>query len=294
MKTDKELYKLFAARPGLLFECAGIKVSGKYEMKSVTFKEFEQRSDGFLEPDSDDEPVYVVEFQAYSDNTIYHRLIMEMAAYGKEYPDRDIRGILVFTSSSFDPETAPWHELTKSDKDALKIVYLDDFLDTLETKSPKHPLVAVFKPWRIEDTDILRKNAKTWYQNIEKSKLDKNVRENFYSVFIRWMQERFKELSYEEVIKMFVEMTPLEETRSYKEIFAKGMADGKTEGKIEGKIEGRLEGQIEIITEEINRLRLLRSQNVLSESLFEILSGPLKKELEYIETLRAVKKSSEN
>ncbi|QTA79136.1 DUF2887 [Desulfonema limicola] len=50
MKTDKELYRLFASMPDYLFECAGIKVSETYEMKSVTFKEFEQRSDGLLEP----------------------------------------------------------------------------------------------------------------------------------------------------------------------------------------------------------------------------------------------------
>ena len=191
---------------------------------------------------------------------------MEMAAYGKVHPGRLVRGILVFTTSKFDPKTDPWYELTKSDKNVLKVVYLDDFLDNLEKQSPDHPLVAVFKPWRIEDTDILRKNAKTWYQNIEKSKLDKHVRENFYSVFIRWMQERFKNLKYEEVLNMFVEMTPLEETVSYKEIFAKGMADGRTVGKIEGKTEGRLE----TISEELNRLELLKSQNVLNDSLFEI------------------------
>jgi hypothetical protein len=36
-------------------------------MKSVTFKEFERRSDGLLEPDSEDETVYIAEFQAYED-----------------------------------------------------------------------------------------------------------------------------------------------------------------------------------------------------------------------------------
>jgi len=111
MKTDKELYTLFSSRPDLLFKCAGIEISGTYEMKSVTFKEFEQRSDGLLEPVSGEEPVYIAEFQGYSDNTVYHRLIMEMAAYGKIYPDRDIRGILVFTTSVFDPETSPWHDM---------------------------------------------------------------------------------------------------------------------------------------------------------------------------------------
>lgn len=54
-----ELYTLFSSRPDLLFKCAGIEISGTYEMKSVTFKEFEQRSDGLLEPVSGEEPVYI-------------------------------------------------------------------------------------------------------------------------------------------------------------------------------------------------------------------------------------------
>jgi len=287
MKTDKELYRLFAARPDYLFECAGIKVTAAYKMKSVTFKEFERRSDGLLEPLSDKEPVYIAEFQAYEDKTVYHRLIMEMAVYGKEHPDRNIRGILVFTCSGLDPKTKPWHELTASGE-SLKVVYLDDFLDKLEKKHPDHPLVAVFSPLRIGDREVLRKNAGKWRQDIEKEP-DGKTRENFVSVFTRWMQERFSNLTYEEVISMFAEVTPLEETVSYKEIFAKGATqgktEGKTEGKIEGKIEGKHEGRYETIREELDRLLLLRLQNILSESLFEILSGPLKKELEYLEIL---------
>jgi len=283
MKTDKELYRLFAARPDYLFECAGIKVSGTYEMKSVTFKEFERRSDGLLQPLSDSDPVYLVEFQAYADNTVYHRLVMEMAAYGKEHPDRKIRGILVFTASELDPKTDPWHKLTEAGE-SLKVVYLDDFLDKLEKRHPDHPLLAVFSPLRIGDTEVLRRNAGKWRQDIEKEP-DTKARENFVAVFTRWMQERFSNLTYEEVISMFAEITPLEHTVSYKEIFAKGTNHGKTEGKTEGKQEGRYE----TIREELERLRVLRSQNVLNESLFEILSGPLKKELQYLEMLMDMK-----
>jgi predicted transposase YdaD len=93
------------------------------------------------------------------------------------------------------------------------------------------------------------------------------------------MQERFSTLSYEEVIKMFADMTPLEETRSYKEIFAKGEAKGETKGKVKGRYE--------TIREELERLRLLCSQNVLTQGLFEILSGPLKRELIYLEQLNS-------
>ena len=49
-------------------------------------------------------------------------------------------------------------------------------------------------------------------------------------------------LSYKEVAKMFVELTPLEKTRSYKELVAIGKKEGRKEGKKEGKEEGIKEG----------------------------------------------------
>lgn len=277
MKTDKELYKLFKAYPPYLFDCAEIKTSETYHMKSVTFKEFEQRSDGFLESSSDNAPVYLAEFQAYPDESVYHRLAIEMASYGKENPKKDIRGILVFTTPNLDPKTSPWYELTKSEKDVLKVVYLQDVLDKLEKKQPEHPLVAVLKPWRIGNIDILKADAGKWYRNIKKSDLDEHIRENLTEVFTRWMLERFKDMDYEEVIKMFVELTPLEETRAYKEIFGKGALEGEKRGETKGKLKA--------VKDEIERLSLMRSQNILTESIFELLVRPLKKELKYLEAL---------
>ncbi|KPA17180.1 hypothetical protein MHK_002602 [Candidatus Magnetomorum sp. HK-1] len=238
MKTDKELYKLFSSCPQLLFEAANFKPDDKYSMVSITFKEFERRTDGLLEPVSDDKPVYLVEFQAYWDNTVYHRLIMEMAAYGKENPKRDIRGILVFTNKNLDLKTLPWHELTKSDKNIFKVVYLETFLDDLEKKNPDHPLVSTFKPYREKDKKILKQKARHWYHNINSSSLPKPVKESFETVFTRWMQERFVNLSYKEVTQMFVKLTPLEETRSYKELVTLGEKSG--EKKAAGKIVARI------------------------------------------------------
>ncbi len=50
---------------------------------------------------------------------------------------------------------------------------------------------------------------------------------------------RFKSLSQKEILKMVVELTPLEETRSYKELVAKGIAIGRQEGRQKGCQEGR-------------------------------------------------------
>ena len=187
-KSDKELYKLFSSCPELLFEAANSKPCDTYKMVSITLKEFERRSDGFLQPKSEKSPVYFVEFQARWDHTIYHRLIMEMAAYGVENPKRDIRGILVFTHKSIDHKTLPWHELTLSKKEVFKVIYLEKYLNDLEEKDANHPLVSTFKPYRIKDDHTLKKNARKWYQNIKKSTLPDPVKENLESVFSRWMQ----------------------------------------------------------------------------------------------------------
>jgi predicted transposase YdaD len=56
-----------------------------------------------------------------------------------------------------------------------------------------------------------------------------------------WFFERFKHLSEEEVLDMLPVLAPLEETRAYKSIFAKGMVKGKTEGKAEGEARGKAE-----------------------------------------------------
>jgi len=160
MKSDKELYKLFSSCPELLFEAANSKPCDTYKMVSITLKEFERRSDGFLQPTSE-------------------------------------------------------------------------------------------------------------------------------SVFSRWMQERFKNLSYEEVIKMFVELTPLENTRSYKELVAIGEKKGEKKGRKEGEKTGRKEGEkkaarqiiTRLVTQKFNiksqrispRLRSLRTRDMI-ELADQILS----------------------
>jgi predicted transposase YdaD len=48
-----------------------------------------------------------------------------------------------------------------------------------------------------------------------------------------WLFERFRSLTDEEIWAMMNIFTPLEETRAYQSIFAKGEAKGKAEGKAE-------------------------------------------------------------
>jgi predicted transposase YdaD len=46
---------------------------------------------------------------------------------------------------------------------------------------------------------------------------------------------RFKSLSLGEILKMLGELTPLEETRAYRELVAKGQVIGEAKGRQEGR-----------------------------------------------------------
>jgi predicted transposase YdaD len=233
MKSDKEFFNLFYSCPEMLFEITGIKTSKSYTMKSITLKEFELRMDGFLETDKIVDPVFFVEFQANTDNTIYQRLVKGMAAYSEKNPKRQINGMIIFTKESLDPKTKPWYLLAKVKNSGFRVLYFDDILKAIEDINPNHPLVLVFKPFLIDDEVILKEQSKEWYSKLNKANLPDKTKETFCSVFVNWLMERFKDYSYKEILAMVESLTPLEETRAYKELVAKGKEEGKIEGKIE-------------------------------------------------------------
>jgi len=57
------------------------------------------------------------------------------------------------------------------------------------------------------------------------------------------LMERFPLLTDEELRTMFPVLVPLEQTRAYQDIFAKGKADGKADGEAKGKAEGEVKGK---------------------------------------------------
>ena len=54
MEMDKKLYQIFTTAPDMLSQLLSLPFKGEYTMKSLTFKELEQSSDGILEPKEDD------------------------------------------------------------------------------------------------------------------------------------------------------------------------------------------------------------------------------------------------
>ena len=233
MKTDKQIYTLLGADPDFLRVLTdGIVVRGSYLFEALEVKGLERRTDGVLIPQASAEGIWVVEFQAQSDPLIYQRLLLEMALVGERHPGRVVRGIILFAEASLDPCTEPWHELMERDPDSpLRRAYLPEVLDRLAREVPEHPLLGVFLPYMEEDLGLLRVQAPPVYLRLRESTLPEATRRHCVDVFQSWLMARFKSLSLEEILKMLGEFTPLEETRAYKELVAKGEARGEARGR---------------------------------------------------------------
>ncbi len=191
-------------------------------------KGLNRRSDGVLLPAAEDQPLWVIEFQAQKDPLIYHRLLIEMGLVGERHHPRPVRGLLLFLSAARDPRTPPWDALLARDREApIRRAYLIDILERLRRDDPEHPLLAVFLPYLLNDPEQLRVQAPRSYQRLKVSNLAETTRRHCLDVFQSWLMARFKTLSLEEILAMLGELTPLEETRAYQELVAIGLQQGR-------------------------------------------------------------------
>jgi len=86
------------------------------------------------------------------DETIYGRIVIEMALVQQEYAMRDIQGVIFFRQPTHDPNTSPWNRVVTS-------VNLPDSIQRLDDLQLAHPLVSVFKPILEADTDRLERRT---------------------------------------------------------------------------------------------------------------------------------------
>jgi predicted transposase YdaD len=237
MKTDTQIYTLLGADPDFLYRLTdGIEVHGPYLFGALDVKGLARRTDGVLMPQREEEGIWVIEFQAQPDPLIYHRLVQEVGLVGERHPTRAVRGFVLFAEAALDPATEPWHSLLARDADApLRRAYLPDVLRRLAQDVPDHPLLAVFLPYLEDDLERLRGRAPAVYSQLKAAAVPPQARQYCLDVFQSWLMARFKTHSLKEVLKMLGELTPLEETRAYKELVAKGEAIGRQEGRQEGR-----------------------------------------------------------
>ena len=220
MHTDKHIYLLLGADPeflGLLTD--GLRIAGPYDFEAIDVKALERRIDGVVLPEQPEEPIWAIEVQARRDPAIYHRLLIDMGLVGERHLGREVRGLLLFISPAQDPKTEPWHSAMVRDPELpIRRVYLSDVLKRLERTQPEHPLLATFLPYLIDDRAQLRDRAPRAYRHLQQAPLSDPVRRRCLEVFQSWLLARFDDLTLKEILAMLGELTPLEQTRAYREI----------------------------------------------------------------------------
>ena len=254
MKTDAQLLKLFQTNPEMLKEFLPLDVKGQYVLRSETLKELERRVDGVFEPEDPEEPVFIIEFQAYWKETIYHLLVAGMALFGLVHPKREVRGIILFFHKYHDPKTKPWYEIACSALPGIQLYYLDKVLEALRERDPDHILLSVFFPLSCEDASTLKKEARGHYQKIQKTPLSEVAKDGMMQVFNSWLVGRFE--NAEEVAKMIAEIPPIEGSA-----FARYFED-----------RGGILGQLKILAG-------LFEDGVITRDVYSTRATPLKAEL---------------
>ena len=217
MKTDNELYRVFAAVPDWLFLLTRLPSPGPCLLRSFTVKALERDADGVVVPKDPTQPMTVVEFQFRRDDTIYTPTVVERAAVQEANQMRPVQGIIFFQNNGLDPQTQPW-------KHVVRAFVLRDVLEALEREQPDHPLVAVFKPLLIASDSTLEAEAVRHYHTIKSSDLEAGVKTALLEAFGSWLLQRFKNKRKEEIEAMILldELPPLEETESGKDLIRIG------------------------------------------------------------------------
>jgi predicted transposase YdaD len=245
----------------------GMTLKGDYIFQSPTIKGIERRIDGVYEPTQPDQPVYIIEFQAQKMAHIGYNTLSKIGLYGENHSERDVRGIIVFLSKALQPK---WPILLTYPNPLLSVVYLTDSLTELLKNEPSNPFVAVFAPLAIRQKNKLSRCAHFHWQTIHTAPIDPKIRTTLEQIYEFLIFERFKDKTDEEIWTMINVLTPIEETRAYQSIFAKGMLSGKAEGKAEGKVEAKTQTLKNLLTHRFGRLPGWAIQHIDSATLNQL------------------------
>ena len=234
MKSDPLIYLYLSIGPeAFRILSGGERLKGEYRFTSLTLKGIERRIDGLFEPvDGATQPVHIIEFQAQRNDAIGYNLYTKMGLYGEEQPHRDVRGILVLLSKSHRPKCP---RLSEGEHAPIRVVYLREVMQQWLEKEPDNPFVIAFAPL-IQSKKQLSQSAAGQWKALHAAPLDEGVRDRLQECYQYLIFERFKQLNEEEIKQMLTELVPIEETRAYQSIFAKGEARGVVKGEAIGEI----------------------------------------------------------
>ncbi len=224
MKTDKQLFQIFAVQPQWLFELAGLPTPGACSLLPFTLKSLEREADGIVVPVDATQPITVVEFQFQRDERIYTRLVTEMAAAQEAHAMRPVQGLILFGRSGHDPQTPPWSQIVRS-------VVLKEVLPEFARTHTGHPLASVFQPLVEENLPTLETQAAGLYRVLRGADLDERHRDVLLGVFADWLGQRFPNKHKRELEMIMIEdLPPVEETVWGREFIELGEKRGEKRG----------------------------------------------------------------
>ena len=224
--SDKQFFELFRSEPDLLKDILNLAPDGLFTFDAIVEKKFQMEIDGYFQSRKTGSPDYVVEFQGYKrkEYDIYHRIVRSMShvSLSREMGLKQVHGVVIFTDAALDTLSRPWHYMTTDNDPLLVVLFLKDALDDLEKRKPDHPLVSTFAPFLAKNKKELKVNAPAFYRRILKADVTPKVKKTMARVFESFMFEAFKNLTMKEVHNMIGILTPLAETRAYREVVAIG------------------------------------------------------------------------
>ena len=92
----------------------------------------------------------------------------------------------------------------------------------------------VLRPLAVQNAAEVEEKGAGWVASIERDPaLDARQRETLIDLLVKFLIQRFTELPYEEIFKM-LQLTPLEDTRAYRELTQIGRKEGREEGRLDG------------------------------------------------------------
>ncbi len=144
-----------------------------------------------------------------------------------QYPKREVRGLVFFLESRFDPDSDPWREL-------VQVIYLDEALEPLSRDQPDHPMVAVFAPLFARSEEVLETEAAECYNRIDNPELDRTSVAGLQEVFVSWLMQRLPYKGAKEIEEMLLGKLPdIRNTKSGPDLIAIGIDQGKLVGQVQ-------------------------------------------------------------
>jgi predicted transposase/invertase (TIGR01784 family) len=227
LKTDSLFYYLFQTLPGILFELLGqpATLAQNYEFRSVELKQTAFRIDGvFLpQPNTNEQPVYIVEVQFQRDLHFYQRFFAEIFLFLQQNPETvDVRAVVLFAKRSIEPEAIPLYR-TLLEGAQVQRIYLED-LTLLPTSSLGIGLVQLIIA-QPEQAQTQAQQLLTQTRSQEQPTLSIAAIIELIETIVVY---KFPQLSRQEIEQM-LGLSEIRQTRVYQEALQEGRQQGRQE-----------------------------------------------------------------